>query len=530
MVIQHNISALNANRQLSINNNAVSKSLEKLSSGYRINSASDDAAGLAISEKMKSQITGLNKASDNAEDGVSLIQTGEGALTEVHSMLNRMVELATQSANGTYGTEERSKLQDEVTNLKDEIDRISESTNFNGINLLDGSMGSGTSGAAAALASDATNSNAVVGAFDMTISGKAGLTVKLNADGVDTTAASSASLTGDTLTINLKGGSTDGTTLTYSEDDINEAVSRALSGSKYEGTTIKLSNDISLGASGAAVSSAANYNLGFDAASVQLNTDGITTAEAANATAVGAAVTNTDGVSTKITVTADTAGANTNTLTVANSGTAGATTDVSGAVALNLDADTAYTATDINQMLSKAGAGMTVSFDGSLLGSTIYAGDAGVSDHVYTLGTDGTAGTGLASGGGLKLQVGDTDATYNKIEVTCGSMDSTSLGLGAVDVSSQPAAGASIDLINKAIEKVSTSRGNFGALQNRLEHTINNLSTTTENLTSAESNIRDVDMAGEMMEFTKDSILTQASQAMLAQANQLPQGVLQLLQ
>lgn len=141
MRIQHNIAALNSYRNLTGNNNAVAKNLEKLSSGYRINRAGDDAAGLAISEKMRAQITGLNTAQKNAQDGVSLVQTAEGALTEVHSMLNRMVELADQSANGTYDNEvDRANLQKEIASLKDEIDRIADSTNFNGINLLDGSL------------------------------------------------------------------------------------------------------------------------------------------------------------------------------------------------------------------------------------------------------------------------------------------------------------------------------------------------------------------------------------------------------
>ena len=146
MRIQHNIMSLNAHRQLGNNNNAVSKSLEKLSSGFKINRAGDDAAGLAISEKMRAQITGLTRAQANAQDGISLVQTAEGALTEVHSMLNRMVDLATQSSNGTYQADDRQKIQDEISALSSEIDRISQSTNFNGINLLDGSMGNGTMG------------------------------------------------------------------------------------------------------------------------------------------------------------------------------------------------------------------------------------------------------------------------------------------------------------------------------------------------------------------------------------------------
>lgn len=277
MRIQHNIAALNSYRNLTNNNSAVSKNLEKLSSGYKINRAGDDAAGLAISEKMRAQITGLETAQKNANDGISLVQTAEGALTEVHSMLNRMVELADQSANGTYDDDtDRENLQKEVKSLTDEIDRISKGTNFNGINLLNGSL----------------------------------------------------------------------------------------------------------------------------------------------------------------------------------------------------------------------------------------------------------------AGSGLTLQIGDTADDFNKLTVSIANMSAASLGIDTskIDISTQTGAAAAISLIKKAINTVSMTRGDLGATQNRLEHTINNLGVTTENITAAESRIRDVDMAKEMMTFTKNSVLQQSAQAMLAQANQQPQSVLQLLQ
>ena len=272
MRIQHNIAALNSYRNLTTNNNAVSKNLEKLSSGYRINRAGDDAAGLAISEKMRAQITGLETAQKNAQDGISLVQTAEGALTEVHSMLNRMVELATQSANGTYDQTDRDSLQAEVNALLEEITRIAENTTFNGITLLNG------------------------------------------------------------------------------------------------------------------------------------------------------------------------------------------------------DVD------------------------------------------------------------GLELQIGPTAAETITVVIPDMTADGASLKINDIDISDQATANAAIDTIKEAINAVSTTRGNLGAIQNRLEHTINNLSVTTENMTAAESRIRDVDMAEEMMAYTKNNILVQASQAMLAQANQVPQGILQLLQ
>ncbi len=277
MRIQHNITALNSHRNLTNNNSSLTKNLEKLSSGYRINRAGDDAAGLAISEKMRAQITGLQTAQKNSEDGVSLVQTAEGALTEVHSMLNRMVELATQSANGTYSSTNRTEMQKEVKALKAEIDRISKTANFNGTTL-------------------------------------------------------------------------------------------------FTGTTTS-----------------------------------------------------------------------------------------------------------------------------------------------------------------VVIHAGETSSSNNQITITLKTMNTTTMGdntvgVSTVNIGTQTQATASIDTINKAIDAVSSMRSDFGALQNRLEHTINNLGVQTENLSAAESRIRDVDMAKEMMAYTKNNILVQASQAMLAQANQVPQGVLQLLQ
>nr|WP_300850162.1 flagellin [uncultured Schaedlerella sp.] len=271
MRIQHNITALNAHRNLSNNNSSVGKNLEKLSSGYKINRAGDDAAGLAISEKMRAQITGLETAQKNANDGVSLVQTAEGALTEVHSMLNRMVELATQSANGTYSSTNRTEMQKEITALNAEIDRIGATCNFNGTKLF-----------------------------------------------------------------------------------------------------------------------------------------------------------------------------------------AAATT--------------------------------------------------------------------------IKLHVGESSANTNQLSVSFKQMDAASIGVGSLSITTADTAKAAIDTVNTAIDSISSMRSDFGALQNRLEHTINNLGVQTENITAAESRIRDVDMAKEMMTYTKNNILVQASQAMLAQANQVPQGVLQLLQ
>ena len=320
MRIQHNITALNAHRNLTNNNSSVGKSLEKLSSGYRINRAGDDAAGLAISEKMRAQITGLATAQKNANDGISLVQTAEGALTEVHSMLNRMVELATQSANGTYSTANRQEMQKEINRLNEEIDRISQTANFNGTKLftasasgVGGTGGAGTSGQAA-------------------------------------------------------------TTITLHVGDSHETANQ-----------LKVTFQ------------------GMSSSKLGLHTPDPTT-------------------------------------------------------------------------FSK------------------------------TLGT-----------GNFSVKAGGNDGA-------------NAVTIDEIDLTSADAARHAISVAQAAIDMVSSMRSDFGAMQNRLDHTINNLSVQEENITAAESRIRDVDMAKEMMAYTKNNILVQSAQAMLAQANQVPQGVLQLLQ
>ncbi|RFZ80339.1 flagellin [Lacrimispora amygdalina] len=423
MRIQHNIAALNSYRQLGSNNGSVSKNLEKLSSGYRINRAGDDAAGLAISEKMRAQITGLETASKNANDGISLVQTAEGALTEVHSMLNRMVELATQSANGTYQDNvDRENLKKEVDSLKSEINRISEGTNFNGINLLDGSLGKTTGAPNTMVATGST-----IGATAIV------------------TKASGASLS------------------------VNDPATAAVNESQTVGITA---------------------NAGKITVTVTNNADGSSKTSVIDLAEV---TTRTNG---------------------ANAGQALG----SGANALKI--------------------GETASIDLSSVGlGRIEITGAGAGADAASLATglasaisgQGTAPVGSTVGSGLALQIGDSGEDFNALTVSVGSMSSKALGLDTVDVSTQSGAKAAIKTIKDAINTVSSTRGDLGALQNRLEHTINNLGVTTENMSAAESRIRDVDMAKEMMNYTKNNILVQSSQAMLAQANQLPQGVLQLL-
>ena len=408
MRIGNNISAMNTLNRLTVNNSQLSKSLEKLSSGSAINRASDDAAGLAISEKMRAQIAGLEQASKNAQDGISLVQTAEGALDQTHTALRRMYTLAMQAKNGTITTDDRQKIQDEINARINEIDRVADTANFNGIKLFDGSLDSETTATAptgaVAFTGDATGITAadVTLEADLTIAQQSALLSGLsNGITVAVSAADAVTVDADQL---------EGFTLTYAAGDIT--------------------------------------------------------------------VEDADG----------------------------------------------------NQLATIE---LTGTADGGAAGGTVKLSFSG----------------GNADGKALELQIGATSATADKIDVSINKMDASSLlvqadgttsaltdlseaGDGSVmslDMTTPEAASAAIDSINRAIEKVSTQRAGLGAVQNRLEQTIENLSTTAENMSAAESRIRDVDMAKEMTNFTKNSILSQASQAMLAQANALPQGVLQLL-
>ena len=485
MRIQHNIAALNSYRNLTGNNSAVSKNLEKLSSGYRINRAGDDAAGLAISEKMRAQITGLNTAQKNAQDGVSLVQTAEGAMTEVHSMLNRMVELADQSANGTYADEvDRENLQKEISSLKDEIDRIADSTNFNGINLLDGSL---------------STSKLDLGAG--TIGGDA-ITVTQNA------------ATGATSKIKVDAGGTDvKSTMTIEYADANGKLHSV--DIQYTANADKAQN---LDAIMDAVSKNSELSSVFDIAkatdSVNL-TSKVTGEGGAKLTSVkttdkGLAIGDVaDGVNAKV--------------------TANATKDLKANDKLTLNGKTYEFVTDANAKVSDGAIGVVVGADANATLANLNKALEGTG-VTAEYNNKNIVFSSTTNGKGLTLQIGDTADSFNQMTVSVGDMHAKALGISDVDISTQAGAKAAVDKIKSAINSVSSTRGDLGAIQNRLEHTINNLSVSAENMTAAESRIRDVDMANEMMAYTKNNILVQSSQAMLAQANQLPQGVLQLLQ
>ena len=517
MRIQHNIAALNSYRNLTGNNSAVSKNLEKLSSGYRINRAGDDAAGLAISEKMRAQITGLNTAQKNAQDGVSLVQTAEGALTEVHSMLNRMVELADQSANGTYDNAvDRANLQKEITSLKSEIDRIADSTNFNGINLLDGSLATGKlptfTGLDGVTKTDvaATANKTELAALTQQAGVKAGdeFSIKLtytDANGTTKDKTITLKAKDDKNLVDVNGNTyTLGTQGTASIDELGKAFVGAISADSELGGQFTVTNTTG--------------KLSFTSK-----------ATGQNGAKVLAVETNMKGTSGTVAVEKQTAGENAKVSYDFDTIKQDQVFTVNGEKFV-FAKDGSKFDRDVN-VLEIQGAKPTEDEVGQMIG--MIQTKLGLSDDL--IAQDQNTATAIvfsssAGNGGLTLQIGDTSADFNQMTVSVGDMHGAALGIADIDISTQAGAKAAVDKIKSAINSVSSTRGDLGAIQNRLEHTINNLSVTAENMTAAESRIRDVDMANEMMAYTKNNILVQSSQAMLAQANQIPQGVLQLLQ
>jgi flagellin len=659
---------MNAMSNYSGNQNALTGNLEKLSSGYRINSAADDAAGLAISEKMRSQIAGLEKAQDNANDGISLVQTAEGALTEVNSMLTRLTTLATQSANGTYEDGvDRANLQEETDALLSEIDRISQSTNFNGINLLDGSL-SGAGGAGGTLkgaqiatfkgatqtttaAVNASGNNAPSFDDETIYVDSAQVTVKwgnlssddqeaLKADwtqnkSIDKGNAAAAIMQDsinqalkeagftNSVTVTAKTAASGGTifTLQSNEESGNSNLSKSggsgtvlstltgLSTNKAEavsnisnasdmqgvfnmninGTDYKI--DMSAGIRGYGnVVSVGTSNL----ASVQAGTAQLDAGDFASSTDGATGFANDDELYAALTAIYDSVnnnsgnnptdddtsmdgvtwinfdstgqgsptgpgndmsikygsvdwsgnsnineGDNAGKYLVSYQETYKSTTsgsDIADDLKMRIDETIdAYNKSASNdQQINKDDITVEFTSDGRLqinnnTNASISFSDIGSTDtFAKSLGI--ASGSSNVKGNGLTLQVGDTNADYQKVTVSIDDMSSKGLGLTGLDISNQDAAGDAIDTIKAAVNKVSTQRGKLGALQNRLDHTLNNLDATTQNIQAAESQIRDVDMAKEMTQYSKNNILVQAAQSMLAQANSMPQGVLSLLQ
>ncbi len=689
MRIQHNIAAMNAYRNYNINTSAVNKNLEKLSSGYKINRAGDDAAGLAISEKMRAQITGLDAAQKNVKDGISLVKTAEGAMQEVQDMLNRMVYLATQSANGTYDNEvDRDNLQKEVDQLQSEINRIADSANFNGIKLLDGSLDETRRATTVTTFSGLAASSNVNGVADGEGFGGLNANGKLKLTGGDLAAGGTQELyksdtsiryhkdaadAGKTsFTVNL-GNLTDfsvatgtelkdmifgldsgtapdnatnaatGTTnnclfltktaatdaagveagkLKYSvtasngkitSEDIATAVMDAIEkaggkvyiepaggGKRIEYTVTRDGSKLNFEMTDQGYADAAelqdaagntnNYFQGNFTFSANYKTAATVTGTTADDTAQknfiahatdalrgNAATCNiNEGQTPAGTIYAqayirfdEANGANYNKASdIIKDGKgfqfgneyylfAGTDKTLNGEYADNVkvvdirdldmtdddDLRTALTrlsvAANDNEMFDV----QVGKVDGAdkyylvLNERADYTGDAnltqknlGLENQIKTF-DNSTSETTVEkeAGTALTLQIGDTSESYNQLKVSIGDIHTAALGINKISISTQSGAAEAVNVIKDAINQVSSIRGTLGATQNRLEHTQNNLSVMQENIQDAESTIRDTDIAAEMMSYTKNNILVQSAQAMLAQANQIPQGVLQLL-
>ncbi len=604
MRIQHNIMAMNAYRNYTNNVNAMKKNLEKLSSGYKINRAGDDAAGLAISEKMRAQITGLETAQKNAKDGISLVQTAEGALTEVHDMLNRMVELATQSANGTYdNTTDRAQLQKEMDQLKTEINRISDSANFNGIKLLDGSMEEGseikvsltgknnlailaasaanTQGTHTILHKDAkdatktsfelemsnvtftstTTTPAAMGTVAITI-GNVSFTITATAEGLSGNKLAQAiyeqmlktsGIDGDedkmeTVGLELQTGvnysvKVDGDKLVFEMTDssmttakdaasfqapvtVSVTTAGSIAGLGDNHTDWKLSN-IKIGApEGGSVLADTAMNTAWTKAHI---TDG-----------KGLKIGDTTYV---FALTEKTAkmnfGEGYKVIDLTDICTDGAA-DTNKLPGTN-GSDNLWVQTALSRVTEAAADNKMFSVQLAAQGKLSfrekmdYDGDAdlttlkGIQKQIQTF--DKVSAETISTGKGtmLTLQIGDTAEDFNQLKVNIKDMHTGAMGIDGISIADQTSAAKAVEAIKSTINYVSDIRGTLGATQNRLDHTINNLSVMTENIQDAESTIRDTDVAAEMMAYTKNNILIQSAQAMLAQANQVPQGVLQLL-
>ena len=541
MRIQHNIMAMNAYRNYSNNTSALSKNLEKLSSGYKINRAGDDAAGLAISEKMRAQITGLDVAQKNAKDGISLVQTAEGALTEVHDMLNRMVELADQSANGTYDGTDRTQLQKEVAELKNEINRIADSSNFNGINLLDGSLAGGGNVSGVTVA-DTTAVAATATSGDFADADGA----QVEGDTLEYTVAwKDADGNGYSTTVSFKVGAT--TTELIAADGTKYTVTDTAKKEELQDAVIaELKKDSAL---------TSNFDIAEEGNGIKFT--------GKTAGSAGATITAINGTGT---ISTNGLGANIAATTAASDAMQkldlSKTTALTGAVSAEDAAKAVFEIGGKKFVLAKSSADsdtlknvasdvtvIKLSTDANYSGATHGAAVAAEISRVTGMdfeyqATAGPTGSGIAqhdivykgdtklstSNGGLTLQIGDTSDDFNQLTVSISDMHTASMGIDGIDISTQEGAKAAVDVIKEAINYVSDVRGTLGATQNRLDHTINNLSVMEENIQDAESTIRDTDVADEMMAYTKNNILIQSAQAMLAQANQVPQGVLQLLQ
>ena len=447
MVVQHNLTAMNSNRMLGLTTTSQAKSTEKLSSGYKINRAADDAAGLSISEKMRKQIRGLTQASLNAQDGISAVQTAEGALTEVHDMLQRMNELAVKSANGTNSEDDRGYIQDEIDQLVKEIDRVSETTKFNETYLLKGTKTD----------EDVTSLDSVTikagKEFQESFTLKTGQKFyAVNAEGTKTELTDATAATDLAKYIDAEGNAKDGYKIYKVDADTSKEWGTQVSGQVADAATIKAQLDVSttglMDKNGKEIKATDLKNY-FDQNGVY-----------------------------------------------------------QGGLYSRLSADSK----------DPAGTGHK--------GDLVEIGADKLTDFVDVKTKTDKKIDAL----NLSLHVGADGEASNKIDLSIKSMSAQGIGVSDLKVNTADSATAAIETLKNAIQTVSTQRSALGAVQNRLEHTINNLDNVVENTTSAESQIRDTDMATEMVKYSNNNILAQAGQAMLAQSNQANQGVLSLLQ
>ena len=482
MVVQHNMTAMNANRMLGLTASQQSKSTEKLSSGYRINRAADDAAGLSISEKMRKQIRGLDQASTNADDGVSAVQTAEGALNEVQDMLQRMNELAVQAANGTNSENDRAYIQSEIDQLVTEIDRVAETTKFNETYLL---KGDGVGGKYVALGT--TNAD---GAAGITVTGDQTAAVDPATYSTDRDVQMTVNATTDfsansTETLTIAGASY--ALKDYADiDDLAAAIS---SNTKVNSVDLTYENGLEATDDGKD-----NFSL--------THTNKTTTVSGDVTFKVASAHDGDNITDAKITIDADTP------------------IEIEFTLATKLDdeGNLVFDEETTNQSIASKLTDLKISFTEQ--------------DGVFTVKTASTMTVNAAksvSDLDFNLHVGADSSATNKIGVSISSMSADGLGVSGVKVTSEKTATDAIDVIAQAIQQVSKQRSDLGAVQNRLEHTINNLDNVVENTTAAESRIRDTDMAEEMVKYSNINILAQAGQSMLAQANRSNQGVLSLL-
>ena len=462
MIINHNITALNTHNKLSSASAAQGKSMEKLASGLRINKAGDDAAGLAISEKMRAQVRGLDQASRNAQDGISLTQTAEGALNETHDILQRMRELSVQASNDTNTGDDRNEIQKEINQLNSEVDRISNTTEFNTQSLLNGSLGAKGTSNNTANVDVVSTSGLAKGTYDVKVTLEATKATKTAATGADNTVVATAA--GKDLLIN---GVKINTTGVSTIEDLKVAVNAVKD---------KTGVEMTVGANGSASK--------FESTSF--------------------------GSTGKI----DFAGTDALWLKDKVLGTAG-NVEPASVAGVDAKAEVKDNATSVTSAITG-------------VGQKIIYGNAEFSAK----GTANSTATITVNSTGASIHIGankDQNMLIDINEMSTKTLGNTSDKIKDVNVTTTSGAEKAIKTVDDAIKQVSAERSKMGSVQNRLEHTINNLKTSSENLTAAESRVRDVDMAKEMMNQTKNSILAQAAQAMLAQSNQTPQGVLQLL-